>query len=95
MLMLTFFVVMWLSCAFLKPCFCFFFPRGNLLPRQVLVWALVGTGVDMSAANFDTAIKETLEDVSEAGLEKCLENVWKKPSGLGEKITWIILDRVF
>eukprot|EP00913_Durusdinium_trenchii_P025237 g23692.t1 len=31
----------------------------------VLVWALVGTGVDMSAANFDTAIKETLEDVSE------------------------------
>ena len=34
--------------------------------RQVLIWALVGTGVDMSAANFDTAIKETLEDVSEA-----------------------------
>lgn len=33
--------------------------------RKVLVWALVGTGVDMSAANFDTAIKETLEDVSE------------------------------
>lgn len=33
---------------------------------QVLIWALVGTGVDMSAANFDTAIKETLEDVSEA-----------------------------
>eukprot|EP00434_Breviolum_minutum_P029678 symbB.v1.2.026236.t1/scaffold2605.1/size75065/7 len=31
----------------------------------VLIWALVGTGVDMSAANFDTAIKETLEDVSE------------------------------
>lgn len=31
----------------------------------VLVWALVGTGVDMSAANFDIAIKETLEDVSE------------------------------
>ncbi|CAJ1345643.1 unnamed protein product [Effrenium voratum] len=31
----------------------------------VLVWALVGTGVDMSSANFDVAIKETLEDVSE------------------------------
>lgn len=31
----------------------------------VLIWALVGTGVDMDAAMFDTAIKETLEDVSE------------------------------
>eukprot|EP00438_Fugacium_kawagutii_P024311 Skav232888 [mRNA] locus=scaffold5953:23405:37191:- [translate_table: standard] len=35
----------------------------------VLVWALVGTGVDMSAANFDTAIKETLEDVSEGAAQ--------------------------
>ncbi|CAE7946033.1 NHD1, partial [Symbiodinium sp. KB8] len=31
----------------------------------VLVWALVGTGVDMTASAFDVAIKETLEDVSE------------------------------
>jgi len=31
----------------------------------VLVWALVGTGVDMTASAFDAAIKETLEDVSE------------------------------
>ncbi|CAE7246322.1 NHD1 [Symbiodinium pilosum] len=31
----------------------------------VLVWALVGTGVDMTTSAFDAAIKETLEDVSE------------------------------
>merc|ERR1719235_59603 len=31
----------------------------------VLVWALVGTGLDLTPAQFDKDIKETLEDVSE------------------------------
>mmetsp|Transcript_41606 Transcript_41606/g.85562 ORF Transcript_41606/g.85562 Transcript_41606/m.85562 type:complete len:566 (+) Transcript_41606:58-1755(+) len=31
----------------------------------VLVWALVGTGIDMTASEFDTAIAETLQNVAE------------------------------
>ena len=44
----------------------------------MLVWALVGTGVDMSSANFDVAIKETLEDVSEAEGEGGLQRPRKR-----------------